>query len=323
MSDTVPDKLYIDIVVPADMANSVFDLIAVIYFIVGILTALVLTFSALIFVNHLNHKRNIYSIFKTLMWYEIIISIHMAKSGFINLFKSSNRLVCKFDSGFTIFAITLVSYFYLFLMIMLTYTRGNFPRITSNQRKILNLPAVLVGLISVVLIFKYELSGMSKWFTCFVDETQTQLVFLILFFIPTLTLVLISIIFTVLVILQYIELKGIFKGFHWYCLINSICLGGVISNFYIPTYWLGCICLIGINVNIIIFRLNCEVLKHVFDNNKITDNKIIFFFVILLGIESPPIDSELIDIQKDQENVIKAIRGETIKNKVSLKEFKN
>lgn len=267
------------------------------YLVVGIASIFVIAFVLLIFINQLSHKKNIYTIFKYCMWYEIIISFHLIK-GAINIISGiSNHLVCKIDSGITYYAMNLSCYYYAVIMIILMYTKGVFPKISGLQRTLISIPAVLGALVSVILILSNDISGMTTWYTCFLGED-------IQFFIGIFIYLALSIVFFVMVLLGKVELKGIMANFHYFNLINTLCFSVFYANYFIDNLWGGSLSLIFYLLNVIVFRLKIDAVNHSFLNNHISKNRFIFFIATILCIDSPPSESTVLDVQEDQKKVI-------------------
>lgn len=288
---------------PDSFKETTVQIIAILYTIFGLFATSVLVFVILTVIKKAPHKKGIYSIFKTTMWYEIMIALHTAKGGVTIIIGESNSLACKVDTGITFYAMNLLFYYSVIMMVFLFKSKGEFPKISSLKRTLLNIPAILVALVIVIVIMNYDLSGISAWQTCFLDKESN--IPILVFFIPLFTYAFLCIIFFILVVKGNIHLKGILKNLHFFNLINSLCFVLMVMNYLVDsTYWMGAAALILILINIIYFRLNNDIIIQAFNNNKISSNKVFFFIATLFCIDSPPTESKNLDIAADQKMII-------------------
>lgn len=295
---TENDNLYININDLTDTSDITFITISILYIIFGIVSIIIILFTFFIFIKHLTHKKNIYSLLKITFFFELILSIHIAKNGIVNLYGMMNRLYCQLDSGVTFFSQIIVIYYYIIIISYMIIYKTSFPKINSLSRTIIGIPAYVVGLSSVILIYKLKMSGYSTWNTCFINNSNSTL-FYLYFLIPSSIFFILTIIFFILVYKRRIILKNLFQGYHIFSLFNSLSFLIIIINFFIQNSIFGCIGYLTYLMNISYFRISNDVNLFVFKNNQMTSNKFVFFVFTLLGIDQEPLDSFNIEYIND------------------------
>lgn len=288
-----------------------------IYFAIGLIGSLMISFVLITLMKELGNKKGIYSLIKSNIWYELAILIHIFKNGIGNLIDIKNRLVCKVDSGFTFFTINMTCYYYMLLMFLMIYNKGHYPQMTRYKRMLMVFPAVIIGLVSVILLFSYDLSGESPWHTCYIKKDIS--VSLAILFIPQYIFLIFSIFFFAIVYMGTISLTGVMRHFNIYCLYNSIFYLVLCVSYYLGSTVLGSISFCIIGLMIIVFRMNCDIVVYSF-NNGMSDNKIIHFLATLLCIDSPPVESMALDLQKEEQRVMKNILHEKKMSKMREEE---
>lgn len=282
-------------------------IVGIFYLTIGLVGSIMLSFVIITLIKQLGDRKGIYSLIKSNIWYELAFLIHMFKSGFGNLVDITNKLVCKVDSGFTFFTINMASFYYIILMIIMIYNKGHYPQMTKHKRLVMVLPAVLFGLISVILLFSYDLSGMSPWHSCYIKQNIS--VSISMLFIPQFIFLIVSIFFFSIVYMGSFSLTGIMRHFNVFCLFSSVFYIVLCISYYLKSPILGAVSFCINGILIIHFRMNCDVVVYSF-NSGLSNNRIIHFLATLLCIDSPPIDSLALDLIKEEKLVINNLEKE-------------
>lgn len=270
------------------------------YLFLGFSGILILVFVILTLIKQLKNKKGIYSLYKGNIWFEVLINLHLFKNGFGNLIDINNKIVCKVDSGFTFFSMNMATFYYSLIIGLLIYNKGHYPKITKYERLFMLLPAVLIGIISVYLLFSFELSGVSPWHTCYIKHDITIALWIL--FIPQFIYLIFSLVFFGCIYLKYFSLQGIVRHFQIFTFFNSILMLLLCISYYIKSSVLGIISMFCLCLSMIIFRLFSDIIICSFSNG-ISSNKFIHFLATLLCIDSPPIESLNLDLEKEEKLV--------------------
>lgn len=279
-------------------------IIASFYMLIGIISTMILVFVILIYIKYASNKKGIYTLIKITVLFEIIVAIHLAKSGLTIFIGISNSIVCKVDAGAVYYSIILYIYYSMVIMILLLENKsGEFPKISNLKRNLINIPAIFIALVIVIIILNYKLTGLSSWQTCFLKKDSD--INVLFFYIPLILYILLCIYFFTIVLVKKTKLIGVLKDLHIFNLLNSISYLGIIINTYVEnTYWIGSISLILFLINVIYFRLSSDIIIKTFENNQITKNKMFFFLATVLNINTPPIESTKLDIREDHRKIV-------------------
>jgi hypothetical protein len=288
------------------------------YIIIGLIGTITISFVIITLIKQIGEKKGLYSLLKSNVWYELAILLHLLKTGVGKIIDITNPLVCKVDSGFTFFCINMACFYYMLLMCLMLYNKGHYPQINKYKRYLLVVPAILIGLISVILLFQYNLSGKSPWGSCYVSKEAS--LSLIILFIPQFVFLILSLVFFIFVYLRTFSLTGIMKHFNIFCLFTSIFYIFLCISYYLQSEILGIISICFISISIIVFRMTCDLVVYSFDKG-LSSNKFIHFLATLLCIDSPPSESIALDMEKEEKVVFSNIQKEKeIKEKELQKE---
>lgn len=287
-----------------DHNTAKFYIISTLYLTIGIISFLCLTFKNIINIMYLSHKKGIYSMYRVTCLLELGLSIHLLKSGLTNLYEEINVLFCKLDSSISFFLIISTSYMYTIQMIFFFISKGKLIRIKSIYKVLIIGVFLITGLFFIFICFVNKLFMYTNWYTCFIIFSDDNIYLYFIYLFPVFTYIVLSFAFAGFVVKGDVKLIGNYCYFHYFSCVNSIAYMLFSINLFYNIQYLASISLLIININNVLGRLYTEVVSFAYLNNKNTDNKFVFFILILLGITSPPVDSTLIEVYEHQKIVL-------------------